>query len=146
MVYWRNKNMSVWLVFYGRNHEWLKRGIVGRIKCQQKSFIKEGVVDLFFVGEGMVYVFIKEETKGRNGHSRQITGKVKRNDTVYLMETTELRTWEIKIMREVSTRKFPGKGTEWYFGAQISYHINSQTLKVFSWQTTAILDSSCLLN
>lgn len=79
-------------MFYGRYHECLKRGIVGTIKCQQKGFIKEGVLDLFFAGEGMVYVFIKEEKKGRNGHSRQITGKVKRNDTVYLMETTELRT------------------------------------------------------
>lgn len=61
--------------------------MVGRIKCHQKGFRKEGIPDLFFVEEVMMQVLLKEEKKGRNGHSTQITCEAKSYDTVKLTRT-----------------------------------------------------------
>lgn len=109
------------LVFYMKNHKETESSMVKRVKCHPKAFIKEGILDLLFVGEGMTYVVLQEK-KGRSKNTKQIIGGAKSNDTVKL---TKLRTARAQnrgrsVRKEVSGRQSPDRGSSCRFKADFT--------------------------
>lgn len=102
--------------------------MVGKINCHQKGFIREEIFDILGI-EWCMY-FSKREKKGKNRHTRQITSKVKSNDTVKVIGAVRAQNMRKRIRREVSGTK-PDKGTKCYFRAEYSHYVNSQPLMGF---------------
>lgn len=90
--------------------------------------------------------FSKREKKGKNRHTRQITSKVKSNDTVKVIGAVRAQNMRKRIRREVSGTK-PDKGTKCYFRAEYSHYVNSQPLNGLSPRDlSTIQDASCLMH